>query len=130
MEMNTNTLLGNGKLSKINLKVAFCHRIPERTFRINGRLFPVCARCTGLYIGLCTFIITTIFFNWYSLSNLILIGIALLIPTGLDGMTQALRIRKSNNIIRASTGLIGGLGYGMVILSSVRFAQEYLGVGI
>lgn len=28
-----------------------CHQRPERSFFINGRQMPVCARCTGLYAG-------------------------------------------------------------------------------
>jgi uncharacterized membrane protein len=28
-----------------------CHQIPERSFHISGIQLPVCARCTGLYIG-------------------------------------------------------------------------------
>ena len=27
------------------------HRIPERTFKIRGHYFPVCSRCTGVYIA-------------------------------------------------------------------------------
>ena len=30
---------------------ALCHRITERSFTINGRQFPLCARCTGMYLG-------------------------------------------------------------------------------
>lgn len=29
-----------------------CHQIPERSFHIAGHSFAVCARCTGLYVGL------------------------------------------------------------------------------
>ena len=28
-----------------------CHQRPDRSFFLNGHQLPVCARCTGLYIG-------------------------------------------------------------------------------
>ncbi len=28
-----------------------CHQLPDRSFFIDGRQLPVCARCTGLYLG-------------------------------------------------------------------------------
>jgi len=30
---------------------AICHQIPARTFHINGTALPLCARCTGIYMG-------------------------------------------------------------------------------
>ena len=30
---------------------AVCHRIPDRTFIIAGRPLPLCARCSGMYLG-------------------------------------------------------------------------------
>ena len=30
---------------------AVCHRIPERSFAVAGRQLPLCARCSGLYLG-------------------------------------------------------------------------------
>jgi uncharacterized membrane protein len=30
---------------------AICHRIEDRSFSIDGRQFPLCARCTGMYLG-------------------------------------------------------------------------------
>ena len=31
--------------------LAICHQIPERSFDIAGRPFPLCARCTGTFLG-------------------------------------------------------------------------------
>lgn len=28
-----------------------CHQLPDRSFFLAGRQLPVCARCTGLYLG-------------------------------------------------------------------------------
>lgn len=33
---------------------AVCHRIPSRSFAIDGRPLPLCARCTGIYLGVMT----------------------------------------------------------------------------
>lgn len=33
------------------LGAGICHRITDRSFMINGRQFPLCARCTGMYLG-------------------------------------------------------------------------------
>ncbi|MBI9048862.1 MAG: DUF2085 domain-containing protein [Anaerolineaceae bacterium] len=30
---------------------AVCHQIPERSFIIGERVFPLCARCSGMYLG-------------------------------------------------------------------------------
>jgi uncharacterized membrane protein len=41
-----------GLLSEMDMVgYAVCHRIPERSFVIAGRQLPLCARCTGTFIG-------------------------------------------------------------------------------
>jgi len=44
-------------------------------------------------------------------------GILLIIPTFMDGFTQLINIRKSNNNLRFFTGLIGGIGLGILVKS-------------
>ena len=98
------------KRIKMNYKNLICRRKPERSFFIKGHQFPVCARCTGFYTGLIIFLIYDYFFNIdYSL-NLLIFSIILLIPTSIDGFTQLLNFRQSNNTLRFITGVIGGIG--------------------
>ncbi len=87
-----------------------CHRIPERTFNINGHYFPVCSRCTGFYIGAFSYFIYVYFFYVQYTTSLIILAILMIIPSLLDGFTQLVRFRYSNNMLRLLTGLIGGVG--------------------
>jgi uncharacterized membrane protein len=44
-----------GLLDKAKLiGYALCHQIPERSFFIHDHQYPLCARCTGMYLGLIT----------------------------------------------------------------------------
>ena len=72
-----------------------CHRIPERSFFFRGHQFPVCARCTGFYISLAIYFIYA-YFNY---------------------VDYDLNLRQSNNILRLITGLLGGIGLGILVKS-------------
>ena len=87
-----------------------CHRIPERTFNIRGHYFPVCSRCTGFYIAAFSYFIFVYYFYVQYTPILILLAILMIIPALLDGFTQLIGFRQSNNILRLLTGLIGGVG--------------------
>ncbi|HQP36438.1 MAG TPA: DUF2085 domain-containing protein [Polyangiaceae bacterium] len=30
----------------------FCHQLPERSFELRGHVFPLCTRCSGMWIGI------------------------------------------------------------------------------
>lgn len=91
-----------------------CHRIPNRTFQIKGHYFPVCSRCTGFYIGAFSyFIYVYLFYVEYTFS-ILLIAILMLIPAFIDGSTQFFGFRESNNVLRFITGLLGGVGLGIL----------------
>jgi uncharacterized membrane protein len=92
-----------------------CHRIPERTFKIRGHYFPVCSRCTGFYIGAFSYFILAYFVYIEYTLFLISMAIIMMIPTFLDGFTQLLGSRESNNSLRLLTGLAGGVGLAILV---------------
>ncbi len=100
-----------------DLKVSnlICHRIPQRTFQIKGHYFPVCSRCTGFYIGAFSYFIIAYFVYIQYTVPLIFLGVLMMIPTFLDGFTQLLGSRESNNTLRLLTGLAGGVGLAILV---------------
>lgn len=103
------------KISKFNPLNLICHRIPERTFKIKGIYFPVCSRCTGIYIGSFTYFIY-VYFNYVNYTSLmILTAILITLPTIFDGLTQFIGWRRSYNLLRFCTGFIAGIGFGILI---------------
>lgn len=99
----------------MNVLNLICHRIPERSFFVGSHQFPVCARCTGFYISLILYFVYAYFFFIDYTPFLIALAIAFLLPAVADGLTQLLTDRKSNNTLRFLTGLLGGLGLGILI---------------
>ena len=82
-----------------------CHKLPERSFFYKGKQFPICSRCTGIYLGF--FIFIPLF---WILSVNIFWSLLAIIPTVIDGLTQAYFNRESNNFLRFSTGILAGFG--------------------
>lgn len=97
-----------------------CHRIPERSFFIKGHQFPVCSRCTGFYIGLLVYIIYAYFFFVDYNIILMIFAALLVVPMAVDGTTQLLTDRLSNNILRFITGLGGGLGF-CIFIKAIKY---------
>lgn len=104
-----------GKIIRSINNVPICHRLPDRTFNFKGHYFPVCARCTGFYMGAFSYYIYAYFFYVDYSYYIVFLGLLLLIPSLLDGSTQLLNLRLSNNSLRFFTGLLGGMGLGILI---------------
>lgn len=103
------------KYNQFISKFPICHRLPDRTFKIGEWYFPVCARCTGFYIGTLSYFVY-VYFNYVEYSTLLVIlGFLMMIPTFIDGFTQFFNFRESNNNLRLLTGLMGGLGLGILV---------------
>ena len=111
------------KYSKI-----LCHGIPERSFHYKNHQFPVCARCTGFYTGLIVFLIYNYFYPVNYTLGLFITSIILLIPAGVDGFTQLMKLRESNNNLRFVTGFIGGIGLIIFMKIAVKIFFNLVGV--
>ncbi|MEH7011676.1 DUF2085 domain-containing protein [Neobacillus niacini] len=90
-----------------------CHRMKSRSLTIKGYTLPLCARCTGILLGYLFFPILIV----VNLNLSLWLGILLNIPMVLDGWTQKKKLRKSNNPLRLSTGIISGFGQSIIIVS-------------
>lgn len=106
-------------MSKSQLHFTTCHQMPSRSFFWKGKQFPICARCTGIHIGnlsLPIFLFSLVTLNiWWTLF--------LILPTYIDGWSQAYFDRESNNILRVTTGFMAGVG----IMSLASIIGKFIG---
>lgn len=92
---------------------AVCHQIPERSLVIGGRALPVCARCTGIFLGFTiTFLALAISFGGGGARRLsrvamVVVG-ALTLPLLIDAITSYAGIRETTNWVRLATGGLAG----------------------
>ena len=107
MEVHS-TLMFLGKLSG-------CHQLPERSFFIRGRQFPVCARCTGVFLGYICGLIAYIFIDINLWICFLFCGI-----TFIDWFLQYKKIAESTNKRRLITGAMCGVGYIQAILKIIE----------
>ena len=115
------TCVDNMELAKY-----ICHRKPERSFFIKGHQFPVCARCTGFYTGLATYLILNSFYPHNYDLNMLLISLVLMIPVAIDGLTQYFGPRESTNNLRFVTGFVGGIGLIIFLKIIIRWILNVL----
>jgi uncharacterized membrane protein len=85
-----------------------CHQLHERSFSFKGYQFPVCARCTGLFIGQIMGLVFFIFLMHYDIKIIFLLTFFSFLGLGLDGILQLKNICISNNYRRLITGFLCG----------------------
>ena len=102
---------------------AVCHQMAERSFLFDGMQMPLCARCTGIYIGV--FFAFCFFFRKkrmqagrpFSLQQAVITGTAIL-PVGLDGVGSYLDLWESTQLMRVLTGgLVGAVVPGFLLMA-------------
>jgi uncharacterized membrane protein len=103
----------------------FCHGIPERCLLLWGVPMPICARCTAIYIGLFAGLITFAAMPWMREGVLRIVMYAAILPLAVDGITQLIHLRESNNALRFGTGIIAGLAFGIWVLSAIEESERH-----
>jgi uncharacterized membrane protein len=128
-----------GKLDAI--AYAVCHRIAERSFHIGSIQLPLCARCTGMYLGAVTgLVFQSILGGKRSKAprwGIIAVLVVFLIAFGIDGANSYLYLLKQvrpgilpqipniyipNNTLRLLTG--SGMGLGIAAMLFPAFNQS------
>ena len=117
----------------------YCHQLPSRTLNAaNGRPYPLCSRCQGMYIGY--FLGTFDFLIWDAFEipglqrweqGLLHIGsyAALFLPLIIDGTVQYFSFDyESNNAWRMTTGILFGYALTAIIDEIVQLILDYPGV--
>jgi uncharacterized membrane protein len=120
-------LTPSGLLGKADaVGYAVCHRIPSRSFFLGDRPIPLCARCSGMYLGALLGILYQLRLGkrsgMPSLKMYILLGLFLLgftidgVNSYLNFFPQAPSLYEPENILRLITGTGIGLGIAAVLL--------------
>lgn len=98
-----------------------CHRIVERTFSVAGQSLPLCARCTGIYLGFLATAATSFLRGRrrpvaFPPSGILLLLLLFLFIAGVDGVNSYLaffpglpHLYKPHNAFRLLTGALEGI---------------------
>ena len=92
-----------------------CHQKAERSFFINGNQMPFCSRCTAIWLGLAVGLGFLVFYRIPLNEKFLYVIIIGLIPIGIDGVGQLVKLWESTNVMRVITGLLIGIVCGVAI---------------
>jgi len=124
------TVLGKTKL----VGYAICHQIPERSFHMHGQQLPLCARCTGIYMGAMTgFTLMWLMGRKRAASlpptriTLVFVGFIMLL--GIDGINSYLtffpgapHLYEPQNWLRLTTGTLEGLALSAFVFPVLNYS--------
>lgn len=106
---------------------AICHQIPARTFHIHDTPLPLCARCTGIYLGALLGIVGLSVSGRYRYIGLPSLPILLTLIgfigiMGIDGLNSYLsffpgapQLYQPQNWLRLTTGIFHGLALSIIV---------------
>ncbi len=106
---------------------AICHQIPARTFHIDGLPLPLCARCTGIYLGVMVGLVGMALAGRYRVVRLppfpvLLLLVGFMVVMGVDGVNSYLtffpmlpHVYEPQNWLRLTTGTFHGLALSIIV---------------
>ncbi|MBN1993867.1 MAG: DUF2085 domain-containing protein [Anaerolineae bacterium] len=113
---------------------AICHQIPGRTIHIDGHPLPLCARCTGIYLGALLGLVGLTLFRRYRAVGLpalpvLLTLIGFIMVMGIDGLNSYLSLfpkapylYEPHNWLRLTTGTFHGLAMSVIVFPVINGA--------
>lgn len=127
-------ILNPGKRA-VGAVLHFFEHKQEHAFPVhfNGRLYYVCARCSGLYLGVVfglplslvlALVMPSLFHLGDVITDLVCLGLAL--PTIIDWSTQRLALRESTNRLRFASALLAGFALVLYLLAAVTLIHKIL----
>jgi uncharacterized membrane protein len=116
-------------LDKANLiGYAICHQIPERSFHLGGHRLPLCARCTGTYLGAAVGLAAIALLGRWRAGEMLPTWMVILMggfiaTMGFDGLNSYLDLvlgrpllYEPHNWLRAATGTLNGIALSMIVM--------------
>jgi uncharacterized membrane protein len=116
-------------LEKVNLiGYTICHQIPDRSFHLAEHRLPLCARCTGTYLGVAIgFASIALLGRWRAGEMLptwmIVVVVGFIAAMGVDGLNSYLYLLTGHaylylpqNWLRAATGSLNGIALSMIVM--------------
>lgn len=112
---------------------AICHQIPDRSFHFGGCQAPLCARCTGTYLGVAIgFAAIALLRRWRAgemLSTpMVVVMVSFIAIMGIDGLNSYLSLFGTmptlytpQNWLRAATGSLNGIALSMIVWPVFNF---------
>jgi uncharacterized membrane protein len=101
-----------------------CHQLPEHSFKISSFTFPVCARCTGIYLGVFIGAIFSFFPRTTKIFKSRHIFAIFLSPILVDVITTKIHLCPYSLWIAFITGIIFGVSIFPIIVTELSKNNE------
>ena len=104
-----------------------CHRRPERSFHTAGVQWPVCARCSGVYVGAAVGVwwgFATACRRWIGSGQMRLVLLLAALPTAVSWMLEWGAGVPVTNVVRAWSAVPLGAAAGAAIVAVVARAPK------